>query len=117
VLVPAKDRALDVAAQIRGIVANLIHSYDAAHLMAVALNFEERQWKHSAWIHDSIGVHAGRVDILHRVVRDEFIAMHENPLLHDFAASLRKRIPDLPDPPAMGKLNLEDIRQSKYFFT
>jgi DNA-directed RNA polymerase len=117
VLVPAKDRALDVAAQIRGIVANLIHSYDAAHLMAVALNFEERQWKHSAWIHDSIGVHAGRVDILHRVVRDEFIAMHENPLLHDFAASLRKRIPDLPDPPVMGKLNLKDIRQSKYFFT
>jgi DNA-directed RNA polymerase len=117
VLVPAKDRALDIAAQIRGIVANMIHSDDAAHLMAVALTVEEQKWKHASWVHDSIGVHAGRVETLHKIVRDEFIAMHENPLLHDFAKAVRKLIPDLPDPPAFGKLDLNDVRKSKYFFT
>lgn len=116
VLVPASDRALNAAAQARGIVANFTHSIDAAHLMAVALALMELGWKHAAWIHDSIGVHACRVEELHRIVRDEFVALHENPILEDFAARLGKIVPDLPELPEMGRLDLNDVRNSTYFF-
>lgn len=116
VLVPASDKAIDVPAQVRGIVANWIHSIDAAHLMGVALAVQAEGWASAAWIHDSVGVHAGRVDRLHRIVRDEFVALHENDLLKDFASRLRKQLPELPDPPEMGRLKLSDVRNSTYFF-
>lgn len=116
VLVPSSDRHLDLSAQVRGIVANLIHSYDAAHLMAVALALMELQWISAAWIHDSIGTHAGRVRLLHRIVRQEFVALHENPLLDDLYKNLKTKVPDLPEPPARGSLDLNAVLDSRYFF-
>jgi DNA-directed RNA polymerase len=114
--VPAEDGAVDVPAQVRGVVANLIHSVDASHLMGVALQVKEQEWEHAAWIHDSVGVHACRIDQLHRIVRDEFVALHENDILGNFIAGLDAGDLELPPPPAVGDLDLRLVRTSPYFF-
>jgi DNA-directed RNA polymerase len=116
VLVPAADGAVDLPAQARGVVANVIHSIDAAHLLGVALQVKEQEWEHAAWIHDSVGVHACRIDQLHRIVRDEFVALHENDILGNFIAGLDAGDLELPPPPAVGDLDLRLVRTSPYFF-
>src|SRR5207253_577142 len=90
ILVHQQDdkRKIDVRKQVDGIVAHLVHSMDAAHMMRtinrlyaarsvspIGRNLKEGI-RHFAMVHDSYGVHACDVELLNRVLREEFVRIY-----------------------------------------
>src|SRR6266849_5841997 len=76
----------------------------------LANDAEEDAVRHFAMVHDSYGVHACDVDLLHRVLREEFVRIYCEPVLQNFLNEQRAAYPfiELPDLPQTGNL---DIRQ------
>ena len=68
-----EDKAwrIDARKQIGGLVAHLVHSLDAAHMMCTVNRLYALGLRHFVMVHDSYGVHACDVDLLHRA-REEF---------------------------------------------
>ncbi len=98
----------------QGISPNFIHSMDASHLhLTTARMAKEIPNVSLAMIHDSFGTHAADTEVLFNVLRDEFVKMYQNnDPLQDFANKY-----SLPDTPAKGKLDLEEVRRSLYVFS
>ncbi len=72
-----------------------------------------------AMVHDSYAVHAADVDLMSRILREQFIRVHEEFTLEGFAEGLRKVATDveIKAPPAPGILELRDVARSQYFFS
>ena len=106
-----EKRKIDVRKQKDGIVAHLVHSMDAAHMMRTINRLHTEGIRHFAMVHDSYGVHACDVDLLNRVLREEFVRIYSEPVLQNFLDQQRKAHPGIEfDPPQTGDL---DIRQSR----
>lgn len=104
-----------------GIAPNVIHSLDASHLVLTALQCIDEGVDHLAFIHDSFGCHAGDMQDMNRILRETFIRMYSVNILEDFKAQLKEQIPEdvykeLPEVPQMGSLDLNQIKDSLYFF-
>ena len=108
-----KKPEIDVRKQVDGIVAHFIHSLDAAHMIRTIIRLEAEGIRHFAMVHDSYGVHACDVDLLNRVLREEFVRIHSEPILQNFLDKQRKAHPDLPQP---GSLDIRQVLTSPYFF-
>jgi DNA-directed RNA polymerase len=111
-------RKIDVRKQMDGIVAHLVHSMDASHMMRTINRLYAEGLRHFAMVHDSYGVHACDVDLLHRVLREEFVRIYSEPVLQNFIDQQRKAHPgiELPDPPKTGDLDIRQVLESPYFF-
>lgn len=109
---------IDVRRQVDGIVAHLVHSLDAAHMMLTVNRLHALGIRHFAMVHDSFGVHAADVDLLHRVLREEFVRIYSEPVLQNFLNEQRAANPDLdlPDVPQLGALDIRQVLESPYFF-
>jgi Autographiviridae RNA polymerase len=109
---------IDVRKQVDGIVAHLVHSMDAAHMMQTINRLHAEGIRHFAMVHDSYGVHACDVDLLNRVLREEFVRIYSEPVLQNFLDQQRKAHPgiSLPDPPQTGDLDIQQVLSSPYFF-
>jgi DNA-directed RNA polymerase len=112
-----EKRKIDSRKQVDGIVAHFVNSMDAAHMILTTNRLDAEGIRHVAMVHDSFGVHAANVDILNRVLREEFVRMHSEPLLQKFLEEQRQAHPDvdLPKPPASGDLD-RPVIESLYFF-
>lgn len=107
--------------QAAGISPNLIHSFDASHMMLTTLIAKDNGIEHLAMIHDSFGAHACDTDKLHSCIREAFIQQYSDDLLGKFLAELKEQLPDelieqLPPLPEFGQLDLAVVRDSRYFF-
>ena len=113
-----EKRKIDVRKQVDGIVAHLVHSMDAAHMMRTINRLYAEGIRHFAMVHDSYGVHACDVDLLHRILREEFVRIYSEPVLQNFIEQQRKAHPglELPDPPKAGDLDIRQVLESPYFF-
>src|SRR5205085_10568820 len=60
---------------------HLVHSLDAAHMMLTVNRLHSCGLRHFAMVHDSFGVHAGDVDLLSRVLREECVGMYSEPVI------------------------------------
>ena len=111
---------IDTAANSRGITANIVHSFDAAMLAKTANALVAAGIDDHCWIHDSYGVHPCNVDVLHRVLREAAVDMFNGDTLEelrlDFEDALGGDI-EIPEPPTAGELNVEDVKNSQYFFS
>lgn len=110
---------LDSKAQTRGIGPNFIHSLDASHLRMVINGLADLGITHFAAIHDSFGVHAAHFETMQQVVRETFVAMHQEPLLEILRSEVAALCPEgteLPEVPEMGSLRLGEVLDSDYFF-
>lgn len=112
---------LDKRRQITGISPNLIHSYDAAHLHRTVVLAKANGIDHMSLIHDSYGTHACNTDLLHVVLREAFVQQYSCNLLGEFRDELSMQVPPelvekMPELPPMGKLDIEAVRGSTYFF-
>lgn len=64
-------------------------------------------------VHDCFYTHAGDMDYMHRVLREEFIQMYSG----DFLRQLRDQLnPEYEDPPEQGGFDLGQVLDSEFFF-
>ena len=97
---------------------NFVHSLDSTHLLLTSLALKDKNIPFTA-VHDSFWCHATNVDTMNETLRECFIDLYSRPILEDLRESLVRRFPEssFPPLPARGTLELEDVRQSKYFFS
>lgn len=112
---------LNTRKQALGISPNFVHSLDAAHLMRTVLFCAEDGMQDFAMIHDSYGCHAGHATLLRDNLRGAFVDQYSQPVLEQFRNELLEQLPpelaaELPPLPPMGTLDLEQVKQSEYFF-
>lgn len=112
---------LNVRKQALGISPNFVHSLDAAHLMRTVLLCSQDGMEDFAMIHDSYGCHAGHADLLRDNLRQAFVDQYSQPVLQKFRDELAEQLPpelvaELPPLPPMGDLDLEQVKNSEYFF-
>ena len=96
---------------------NYVHSLDSTHMMLTALKSKDAGMTFAA-VHDSYWTQAGNVDNMNVMLREAFVEMHREPLLHDLRESLAVRFQHLdfqPVPP-LGDLDLDKVLDSTYFF-
>lgn len=110
---------IDKRAQAQGVAPNFIHSMAASHLQLTVCNAVDAGIHHFAMIHDSYGAPVAQAKHMYKVVRESFIKMYTD---HDVLESFRddmKKLSDtkLPDFPARGILDLNEIIKSKYIFS
>lgn len=115
---------LDARRQTQAIAPNFIHSLDAAALCRTVRLSRGHGLTHFAMIHDSYGTHATNTPQLARLLREAFVDMFgsgkEN-LVASWLSETGAVLPDklkakLPPIPESGKLNVEALRDSKFFF-
>lgn len=97
---------------------NFIHALDSTHMLSTAARARDAGIAF-AGVHDSFWTHGGTATRLGEMLRDAFVELHSRPLLEDLLAQLQAAHPDITFPPlpARGKLELEKVRQSTYFFS
>jgi DNA-directed RNA polymerase len=113
-----ETRKIDARKQADGIVAHLVHSLDAAHMMLTINRLHAEGVRHFAMVHDSFGVHAAHIDRLNRALREEFVGIYSEPALQNFLNEQRQAHPDvdLPELPQPGNLDIRQVIESLYFF-
>ena len=74
-------------------------------------------------MHDSFWTHAATVPEMNEIIRDRFITLHENGgknVLVELDEAFRQRYSEedhkMPDLPEFGDLDLNEVRDSLYFF-
>src|SRR2546430_9415439 len=68
-------------------------SMDAAHMMRTINRLYAEGIRHFAMVHDSYGVHACDVDLLNRVLREEFVRIYSEPIRRIFWTNNAKPTP------------------------
>jgi len=112
---------IDARKSIAGIAPNFIHSLDASHLALTVKACLKAGITDFMMIHDSFGCHAADTTAMNRILREEFIKMYSDNFLQDFHEQVKRQLPGkfvgkLPNPPGQGRLELESVRESEYFF-
>lgn len=97
-----------------GIAPNVVHSLDASHLTLVVNAAVAEGIDAFHMVHDDYGTHAADAAKLYRIIRQVFVDMYTE---HDVLAEFHAAYPMLPEPPAMGDLDLTAVLDSPYFFS
>ncbi|KAM8940293.1 DNA-directed RNA polymerase, mitochondrial [Pelodytes ibericus] len=111
---------------------NFIHSLDSTHMMLTALHC----YRHGLTfvsVHDCFWTHPDTVDLMNKVCREQFVALHSQPILHNLSNFLQKKYCQKLDGkksinslkmnllfnrvPETGNFNLEQVKHSTYFFS
>ena len=107
--------------QANGMSPNVIHSLDASHMMLTLLLGKEYGITSYAMVHDSYATHACNTGLLNAVLREAFIEMYSNDVLGDLYGQFVSQVEpdvaaDFPAVPEKGTLDLNQVRDSAYFF-
>jgi DNA-directed RNA polymerase len=115
---PYNDK-LNGQKQAMALAPNFVHSVDAAHMRAVTRHLVVMGITSMSMVHDSFAVHAGHVETLAEVIRQEFVRLHSRPLLQQFFDGVAPGLPkdhEVPPVPVAGSLDLTAVLQADYFF-
>ena len=109
---------IDSRRQRSGSSPNFVHAADATHMMMTIHMAAEQGITEFAMIHDDFGTHARHIDKFHSIIREAFIKLYtEHDILQSFKDQHEAKYGvELPDVPAKGLLNIEDVRKSEFFF-
>ena len=115
--VASPQTAINAVAQKQGIAPNYIHSMDSAHLIKTVNACADTGVRSFAMVHDSFGTHAGNIDLLNYIIRDEFVSMYSKDWLQQFKADAERLLgEEVADPPETGSLDLASVLGSDFFF-
>jgi DNA-directed RNA polymerase len=114
---------VDRRSQASAVAPNYVHSLDSAHLMSTVNLGADNGIRDWSVIHDSFGTHAGKVSLLNAVLREAFVQQYSVDWLARFREEVSAQIAaagvhdfDLPEVPAKGSLDIEQVRHSEFFF-
>jgi DNA-directed RNA polymerase len=109
---------MDVLKNRLAVSPNFVHSMDACHLMLTCHRAVEYGVTDFAFIHDDYGTHAADTDTLHQAIREAFVELYgESDPLIDFKIFNEDHSGIvLKDPPTHGRLKLDQVLESDYFF-
>jgi DNA-directed RNA polymerase len=106
--------------QANAVAPNIIHSLDAAVLMLTVMESVHEGISHFRMIHDSFATVPADAAKLAEITRRVFVAFYtDNDVPKALAAQLTSQLPEGAEIPAMppyGKLDLNEVLDSKYFF-
>ncbi|XP_032902410.1 DNA-directed RNA polymerase, mitochondrial [Amblyraja radiata] len=126
----------DTVKQKNAFPPNFIHSLDSTHMMLTAL-YCYRAGITFVSVHDCYWTHALTVDIMNKICREQFVALHDQPILQDLSRFLinkyRYNIPVDKKPKRLqeykrmmdvlskvltrGEFDLQKVKESTYFFS
>lgn len=81
---------VDGRKQANGFPPNYIHSLDATHMLLSVNKCSEHNMSFSS-VHDSYWTHACDVDIMNKVLREEFVRLHKNNLVEKLKGEFERR--------------------------
>lgn len=101
-----------------GIAPNFIHSLDAAHMMmTMKAAHDELGVTDFCMVHDSYGVHAGYMERFHQIIREQFVELHRTNWLAHLAEEVSQYLDtEIPEPPSVGTLDIEEVLNSPFLF-
>ncbi|QLF85753.1 RNA polymerase [Escherichia phage PhiV-1] len=118
-----KDSGIDARKQESGIAPNFVHSMDGSHLrMTVVRSNEVYGVESFALIHDSFGTIPADAGNLFKAVRETMVNTYEeNDVLADFYEQFADQLHEsqldkMPEMPAKGSLDLQEILKSDFAF-
>ncbi|KAF0979842.1 hypothetical protein FDP41_000995 [Naegleria fowleri] len=96
---------------------NFVHSLDSSHMFMTA-SACKKEGIEFASVHDSFWCNAGNVDRMNRIIREQFINLHSQPLLEELLATFTRLYPNIQFPPLpkKGSLDLSRVLDAPYFF-
>lgn len=97
---------------LNAIAPNFVHGMDAAHATLTCNSMEDHGLAMVS-IHDSFGTHPCDVDMMHSIIRTEFVNMYKDDVLGNF----QWEVSGVVDAPMRGKLVLTEILQNEFFFS
>ncbi|KAI5101019.1 DNA-directed RNA polymerase, mitochondrial isoform X1 [Silurus meridionalis] len=126
----------DTVKQKNAFPPNFIHSLDSTHMMLTALNCYSAGLTFVS-VHDCYWTHALTVDIMNKVCREQFVALHNQPILQDLSKFLLQKYCSGPPGntkskkfleywkmsqllgkvPETGDFDLQRVKESTYFFS
>jgi DNA-directed RNA polymerase len=117
---PRKDLPVNTIKQRSAFPPNYVHSLDSCHMMLTSIECKKRDITYTS-VHDSYWTHACTVDQMSSILREQFVELHSQPLLHRLREWFIKRYGrdgrvEFPPVPERGPLDLQVVKQSKYFF-
>lgn len=116
-LMPDDDVPVSPGRQCDGFAPNFVHSVDATHMMLTARSCARAGMAFAA-VHDSYWTHAVDVDRMGRHLREQFVELHNRPLLELLRDELSSRFDaEFPEPPPAGRLDLAVVMNAPYFFS
>jgi len=110
--------------QASGIAPNFVHSLDSSHLIGTVNLALKNGLSHFCVIHDSFATHACDTSMLNAVLREAFVQQYSVDVLGQFREEIVEQLsvtaPELvdrvPPCPPKGKLALDSVRESEFFF-
>jgi DNA-directed RNA polymerase len=104
----------------QSICANFIHSLDASVLQLAVVKAHQAGIDNFSVIHDSFGVVAPDTQIMAKAIRDSFCEIYSKDVLKNWADEMfamlsAKNQRKFPTIPSKGKLDLEAVKNSKFF--
>lgn len=120
-IIQVEGTELDGRRQSLGIAPNFVHSLDASHLVKTVVKAGTFGITSFAMVHDSFGTHAADIDSMAFSLRRAFVEQYTPDVLSNFLEEIKAQLPDeladkLPPLPAKGRLDLEAVMDSEYFF-
>jgi len=110
-----------ITRQKNSIAPNVVHSFDAAHMMLTINRAAAEGITDFVMVHDSFGCHAADMPQFRDLIREEFVKIYTN---HDWLASIQSDLRGgldegtrLIPPPTTGEFNVNTVLKSEFFFS
>lgn len=110
---------IDIQRQLNGICPNFIHSLDASCLMLYLIKCKQAGIDSFMTVHDCYGTYASDTETSARLLREAFVEIYKQPILENFTEDLTEGLDEsieIPQLPAKGELEIEEVLKSEYFF-
>lgn len=123
-LILQETEQIDKRKQANGISPNFVHSMDASHLMLTIDKCLKNGITDFSFVHDSYATHAANTDMMAKLLREAFVEQYSQDVLHRFKEEIVEQLKEvkpelikkIPPIPEKGKLKLDEVKNSKYFF-